>query len=172
MKTLVQPPQQLFSGLVAFVSPVSSKKNVLNFEPGWNRPFSGRLNGVPSFECAAAFASKGAVPSTAVSWIVTHFVAKTLPYVCRASWSDDESARLRRLGDRLAERVLDLQDLELAVGEVAGLGRDVAVDVAVRDACARVGAALTHDATGRGLFAPPMSSTIQMFPSESFWMPS
>ena len=43
-----QPPAVLFSGLFAFVSPVSSKKNCLKSEPGRKTPFSGRLNGVPT----------------------------------------------------------------------------------------------------------------------------
>jgi len=32
----------------------------------------------------------GALPSTAVSWIVTHSVLKVLPYVCRATGSGEE----------------------------------------------------------------------------------
>ena len=71
-----QPPAVAFSGLVALVSPVSSKKNVLNFEPGWKRPFSGRLNGVALAALARSIATNGALPSTAVSWIVTHFVVE------------------------------------------------------------------------------------------------
>ena len=74
-----QPPAAPFSGLVALVSPVSSKKNVLNFEPGSKRPFSGRLNGVAFAALARSIATKGAVPSTAVSWIVTHLVLNDLP---------------------------------------------------------------------------------------------
>ena len=72
------------------MSPVSSKKNVLNFEPGWKRPFSGRLNGVPTPN-ESAFALNAAVPSMAVSWIVFHFVSKLFPYVWSATWSADIS---------------------------------------------------------------------------------
>ena len=69
-----QPPAVSFSGLVAFVSPVSSKKNCLKSEPGRKTPFSGRLNGVPtapgwvaSGVFASVFALNGADPSMAVS---------------------------------------------------------------------------------------------------------
>ncbi len=68
-----QPPAAAFSGLVALVSPVSSKKNFVKSEPGWKRPFSGRLNGVAFAALASSIATNGALPSTAVSWIVTHW---------------------------------------------------------------------------------------------------
>ena len=74
-----QPPAVLFSGLAAFVSPVSSKKNVPKPVPGWNWPFSGRLNGVACAAFAATFASNGELPSTAVSWTVTQRVLNVFP---------------------------------------------------------------------------------------------
>ncbi len=74
-----------FSGLVASVSPVSSKKNCLNPSPGRNCPFSGRLNGVAPAALASVLALNGVFPSVAVLWIVIHFVLKLLPYVCSAS---------------------------------------------------------------------------------------
>ena len=79
LSTEPQPPAVSFSGLVASVSPVSSKKNVLNLEPGWNCPFSGRLNGVALAVLAAALALNGELPSTAVSCTVTHVVLNDLP---------------------------------------------------------------------------------------------
>ena len=74
-----QPPAAPFSGLVALVSPVSSKKNFVKCEPGWNSPFSGRLNGVAPAALARSIATNGALPSTAVSWIVTQRVSNDLP---------------------------------------------------------------------------------------------
>ncbi len=71
-------------GLSALVSPVSVKKKSRNPSPGWNCPFSGRLNGVAWCALAAAFASNGVVPSVAVSWMVVHRVRKPSPYVCSA----------------------------------------------------------------------------------------
>ena len=82
-----QPPAAGFSALVALVSPVSSKKNVLKPESGRKRPFSGRLNGVAFAALASSLARNGVVPLTAVSWIVTHLVVNVLPYVCSSSWS-------------------------------------------------------------------------------------
>ena len=76
------PPNPPRSGIACerlSVSPVSSKKNVRKPVPGWNCPFSGRLNGVALAAFAAALALNGAVPSIAVSWIVTHFVANVWP---------------------------------------------------------------------------------------------
>ena len=67
------------ASVVSVVSPVSAKKNFLKPVPGLNWPFSGRLNGVPPAFLAAALASKAAVPSFLVSWIVTHSVLKTWP---------------------------------------------------------------------------------------------
>jgi len=90
-KMLPQPPSS-FSTLVAFVSPVSVKKKSRKCEPGRNTPFSGRLNGVPCAAFASVFALNGAVPSTAVSWIVIHFVLNTLPNECSATWSGAWSA--------------------------------------------------------------------------------
>ena len=49
--------------------------------PGRKTPFSGRLKGVPCAAFASTFALNGAVPSTAVSWMVTHFVSNVFPYV-------------------------------------------------------------------------------------------
>src|SRR6266567_5036597 len=46
---------------------------------GTEDPVSGRLNGVPWAAFARAFAVNGALPLTAVSWIVIHFVLNTLP---------------------------------------------------------------------------------------------
>src|SRR4051812_10954488 len=40
-----QPPAAGFSSLLAFVSPVTVKKNCWKCESGANAPFSGRLNG-------------------------------------------------------------------------------------------------------------------------------
>jgi hypothetical protein len=74
-----QPPQQSFSVLAAFVSPVSSKKYCWKWEPGRKRPFSGRLNGVARAAFAATLALNEAVPSAAGSWTVIQFVLKTLP---------------------------------------------------------------------------------------------
>jgi hypothetical protein len=72
-----------------FVSPVGTKKNVLKSVPGWNDPFSGRLNGVPLLPWlftpfAARLASNGAVPSVSVSWIVTQRIGNESPE-CRRS---------------------------------------------------------------------------------------
>ena len=79
LKTPVQPPQQLFSTAgPALVSPVSSKKNCVKCPSGRNSPFSGRLNGVPFAALAAVFALNGALPSTAVSWIVTQLGVERL----------------------------------------------------------------------------------------------
>jgi hypothetical protein len=74
-----QPGASAFSGLVAFVSPVSSKKNSRKCEPGRKLPFSGRLNGVPSCAFASVFALNGVVPSVAVSWMVIQRVRKLEP---------------------------------------------------------------------------------------------
>ena len=68
-----------FSVLVAFVSPVSSKKKSLKPDPGRKRPFSGRLKGVPFFAFARVLALNGSVPSTAVSWIVIQRVSSEWP---------------------------------------------------------------------------------------------
>ena len=78
-KSPPQPPAVSFSTLVAFVSPVSVKTNSPKCVPGRKTPFSGRLNGVAFAAFPAVFALNGVVPSTAVSWTVTHFVLKTLP---------------------------------------------------------------------------------------------
>jgi hypothetical protein len=48
-------------------------------EPGRKTPFSGRLKGAPFAAFARVFALKGAVPSTEVSWIVSHRVRKLEP---------------------------------------------------------------------------------------------
>jgi hypothetical protein len=85
LKIDVHPPAVPFSGLVAFVSPVSSKKNSSKCEPGRNCPFSGRLNGVACAAFASGFATNGALPSVAVSWIVIHFVGNVRPYVRRST---------------------------------------------------------------------------------------
>jgi hypothetical protein len=79
LKSEHQPPASAFSGLVAFVSPVSSKKKSRKCEPGRITPFLGRLNGVPSCAFASVFALNGAVPSVAVSWIVIQRVRKLEP---------------------------------------------------------------------------------------------
>ena len=99
LKSDVQPPAvhtlvavPPFSALVAFVSPVSSKKNSRKLLPGRKTPFSGRLKGVPLFAFAAVFALNGALPWTAVSWIVTHRVSNDLPNVRSATWSGAQSA--------------------------------------------------------------------------------
>jgi hypothetical protein len=78
LKMPPKPPNALPASVSAFVSPVSVKKNSRKRVPGRKMPFSGRLNGVP-LPLARLLASNGAVPSVAVSWIVTHFVLKTLP---------------------------------------------------------------------------------------------
>src|SRR5262249_59175296 len=87
LKIEAHPPAVPFSGLVAFVSPVSSKKNSRKEVPGRKTPFSGRLKGVPCAALASALESKGALPFTAVSWMVTQLVRTDTPYVCSASWS-------------------------------------------------------------------------------------
>ena len=86
LKSEVQPPAvhalcavPPFSGLVAFVSPVSSKKNSRKLAPGRNTPLSGRLNGVACAAFAATFALNGAFPWTCVSCTVTHRVANLCP---------------------------------------------------------------------------------------------
>ena len=71
------------------MSPVSVKKNSVNPSAGRNCPFSGRLNGVPPFAFASELALKVAVPSTAVSWTVTHVVSNELPYVWRSRMNAD-----------------------------------------------------------------------------------
>ena len=79
LKRLPHPPAVSFSVLVAFVSPVSVKKNSPKCEPGRKTPFSGRLNGVAFAAFAATFALNGVVPSAAVSCTVTQRVAKLVP---------------------------------------------------------------------------------------------
>ena len=77
---LPKPPCPAPAWVALSVSPVSSKKNVWNLEPGWNCPFSGLLNGVPPAVFASALALNGVVvPDTAVSWIVNHVVSNVLP---------------------------------------------------------------------------------------------
>ena len=76
---------------------------------------------------------EGALPSTAVSWIVTQRVSNDWPYVCSATWSGDMTGVWDALVIGVCARVQHLQDLQPAVCEVAGRRRDVAVDEAVRD---------------------------------------
>src|SRR5215510_344964 len=69
------------------VSPVSSKKNSVNFDPGRNTPFSGRLNGVAPAAFASVFASgPGSGVDESVVAIVTHFVGYDVPYWCSARY--------------------------------------------------------------------------------------
>src|SRR5215475_15322966 len=63
----------------ALVSPVASKKNVSNPEPGRNCAFSGLLNGVAPAALAAALALNAVAPLTAVSWTVTQCVSHIVP---------------------------------------------------------------------------------------------
>ena len=67
------------------MSPVGSKKKVLNPEPGRNCAFSGRLNGVAPAALAAAFALNAANPLAAVSWRSTHIAGHDVPGVCKCS---------------------------------------------------------------------------------------
>src|SRR5262252_1476301 len=83
-----QPKKSALAVLFAFVSPVASKRNVRKFEPGWNWPFSGRLNGVAPAAFAAALASNDCpLVSMWVSWIVTQAVSNWIPYELRSFWS-------------------------------------------------------------------------------------
>jgi hypothetical protein len=73
------------------VSPVSVITNDLKSVPGTNFPFSGRLSGVAPAALAAALASNPAVPSTAVSWIVTHLEVSDSPECRRRIGSPRET---------------------------------------------------------------------------------
>ena len=72
-------PPAFGASVCAFVSPVSVKTKRPKCEPGWNCPFSGRLNGVAPAVLASAFAWNGCVPSALVSWIVIQRVRNTCP---------------------------------------------------------------------------------------------
>src|SRR5260221_13856983 len=112
-----QPPAEGFSALVALVSPVSSKKKLRKPLPGWNWPFSGRLNGVAPAAFAARFALKGA---GAIHGRVVHRDPPRPECV---------AVRMQR---QLVGAVQHLQRLKLAVLQVAGRRRHVSVDEAVR----------------------------------------
>lgn len=63
------------------MSPVASNTYVWKSLPGWNAPFSGRLNGVAAAALAAALASNGANPSVDVLCSVTQRVGHDVPGV-------------------------------------------------------------------------------------------
>ena len=75
------------------VSPVSANTNERKSVPGTNLPFSGRLSGVAPLALASALASNGAVPSVAVSWIVTHLACSVSPECRRGIAAPNASSR-------------------------------------------------------------------------------
>ena len=56
LKRAPKPSKVVPACVNKFVSPVASKTNSVKFDPGRNKPFSGRLNGVAfaSFDCGQA----------------------------------------------------------------------------------------------------------------------
>ena len=106
------------------------------------------MNGVAFAALASGPATNGALPSVAVSWIVTHRRFERLAVGVQRQLVGAVDRFLAGVGDRFAGFVQHLQRLELAVQEVArGFGH-VAVEVAVRLLRLRPGLVRAADVLG------------------------
>ena len=132
-----KPPKSGAAWVRLSVSPVSSKKNVRKPLPGWKRPFSGRLNGVPlpafaarvgverrrAVRCRVVDRHEAGVEHLAVAVQVARVVGLdvgvSLSAGRRAGRRPVEGDRLARVGERI-----DLEHLQLAaLGQVSRVVR-------------------------------------------------